>query len=187
MHTLRRFAPLTMLIGLVGCQAPKVDFSKIKQPPRAKELGAYDVFVGKWTWEGEALNADEKHKSWSGTAEWMWTLDKRCLHGQISARSADHSYDAAGIWSLDPRSGKYIWWMFNNWGYPQQGTASYDSETKTWNMPFSSVGLDGTTSYGKYVMTVKDKDTLEWHLTESADMMGMFKKLEMNATYKRAK
>lgn len=176
-----------MGICLAGCQAPQVDFSTIQRPARAEELDAYDVFVGKWTWEAEVLNADEKHKKWTGTAEWMWTLDKRCLHGQISAKSADLSYDAAGIWSRHPRSDKYIWSMFNNWGYPQEGTASYDAKSKTWTMPFTSVGLDGTTSHGKYVMTVKNNDTLEWRLTESADMMGMFKKLEMTGTYKRAK
>ncbi|MCZ6700001.1 MAG: hypothetical protein O7D94_13805 [Planctomycetota bacterium] len=187
MHMLRRFAALTVGIGLVGCQAPQVDFSTIKQPPRATELDAYEVFVGKWTWEAEALNADEKNKSWTGTAEWMWILDKRCLQGKISARSADLSYDASGNWSRDPRSGKYIWSMDNNWGYPQKGTASYDSESKTWTMPFNSVGLDGTTSHGKYVMKVTDNDTLDWHLTESVDMLGMFKKLEMKGTYKRAK
>ena len=170
-----------------GCAAPQVDYTKIERPERPAELDAYNVFAGSWTWEAEMLNAEEPNKKWTGKASWRWTLDKRCLHGQMSADSGDTHYETAGIWSWHPRSKKYIWWMFNDWGYPQEGTASYDETDKTWKMPFQSVGLDGTTSYGSYSMKVADNDTLEWRLQEWADMMHLFKKLEMTGTYKRVR
>ncbi len=54
-------------------------------------------------------------------------------------------------------------------------------------MKYKSIGLDGTTSYGSYSMKVADNDTLEWRLQEWADMMHLFKKLEMTGTYKRVR
>ncbi|MBN2563672.1 MAG: hypothetical protein JXQ75_22365 [Phycisphaerae bacterium] len=177
------------VVGILvsGCAAPKVDFTKIERPARATELDEYDVFVGSWTWEADMLNADDAHKKWKGTASWRWTLDKQCLHGLISSESGDVHFDAAGIWSWHPAAKEYIWWMFNNWGYPQEGTAAYDKAKKTWTMPYRSVGLDGTASYGTYCMKVVDNDTLEWCLDEWADMMHLVKKMEMKGTYKRTK
>ncbi len=171
---------------VAGCAAPTVDFAKINRPDRPDELKAYDVFVGSWTWEAEMLNAEAPHNKWTGTASWRWTLDDRCLHGTISGASGDTKYDSAGIWSWHPKNKKYIWWMFNNWGYPEQGSASYNEADKTWTMPYTSVGLDGTTSYGVHTLKVVDNDMLEWRLDEWADMAHWFKKLEMTGTYKRA-
>jgi len=52
-------------------------------------------------------------------------------------------------------------------------------------MPFTSVGLDGTTSYGLYTMQVVDDDTLDWTLIEWADGLHTIMKSEMRGTYKR--
>ncbi len=177
------------LIAVVisGCGAPKVDLSALERPPRASELDAYDVFVGLWDWNAEVLNAEAGDKSWTGQAEWRWALDKRCLQGSMSAKSDDAEFEAAGIWSWHPKKKKYIWTMFNNWGYPQQGNACYDEEAKCWTMNYESVGLDGTISYGKYKMKAVDNDTLEWTMDEWADVMHLFKKSEMTGTYKRQK
>jgi hypothetical protein len=54
-------------------------------------------------------------------------------------------------------------------------------------MTFKSVGLDGTTSFGRYQMTVVNNDTLDWHLDEWADGMHLVKKMEMKGSYKRRK
>ncbi len=170
-----------------GCAAPKVDFSSLERPGRAAELDAYNVFVGSWVWEAEVLNAEAGDKAWTGKAEWKWTLDKRCLHGMMSAKSASAEFEAAGIWSWHPRKKNYIWWMFNNWGYPQEGTATYDAESRCWKMTYESVGLDGTTSYGQYKMKVINNDTLDWRMDEWADMTHLMKKLEMTGRYKRAR
>lgn len=185
----RLFAAFGFLptILLVGCSDRTVDFSALERPERAAELAAFDVFVGEWTWEAEVLNADEKNKSWTGTAKWEWTLDERALHGLMSFQSTDVQFEAAGIWSWHPKSKKYLWWMFNDWGYPQQGTARYDANKKIWTMPYSAIGLDGTASYGAYRMTVVDNDTLRWEMTEWADFTRMIKKVEMLGTYKRVK
>ncbi len=170
-----------------GCAAPQIDFSALQQPARAAELAAYDVFVGKWIWEADVANAEGADKHWTGDAKWEWTLDDRCLHGVLSAKGAHAEFKAAGVWSWHPKDNKYIWWMFNNWGYPQQGTAKYDEATKTWTMPYQSVGLDGTTSHGCFTMKTVDNDTLDWSMVEWADMLHMVKKLEMTGTYKRQK
>ena len=170
-----------------GCAAPKVDFAKIKQPSRAAELDVYNVFVGKWKWEAEMLNAEGPDRTWTGTAEWTWALDNRYLHGNMEAKSANAKFTAEGIWSWHPTKKRYLWWMFNNWGYPQEGSASYDATRKLWTMDFVSVGLDGTKSYGRYRMTVVDADTLTWTLDEWADMVHSIAKVRMTGTYKRQK
>ena len=183
-----RTAAILLVIGAltsVGCTAKNLDFSTLEKPARASELSAYDIFVGQWDWEAEMVNAAEADKKWSGTAQWSWILDNRCLHGSMSAKNVHVSFEASGIWSWHPKSKKYIWWMFNNWGYPQNGTASYDSTTRRWKMPFTSIGLDGTTSHGLYTMKVVDDDTLDWTLIEWADGLHMIKKSEMRGTYKR--
>ena len=189
MNTMRKLVVLAVPAAALlaaGCGAPKVDFSTIERPPRAAELDAYNVFVGTWNWEAQMLNAEGPDKKWSGKAEWKWMLDKRCLHGTMSAKSDKAEFEAAGIWSWHPNTKKYIWTMFNNWGYPQHGTATYDADAKCWTMTYESVGLDGTMSYGQYQMTVVDKNTLEWYMDVWVDMTRVFKKnIEMTGKYKR--
>lgn len=168
-----------------GCTARNVDFSTMQKPDRASELSAFDVFVGEWDWKATVVNATDADKNWTGTAQWSWILDRRCLHGSMSAKSANAEFEAAGVWSWHPKQKNYIWWMFNNWGYPQQGTAKYNADTKHWTMPFKSVGLDGTTSYGLYTLTVINNDKIDWTLAEWADALHSIKKYEMTGTYVR--
>lgn len=182
-----RSVALIALVAVVagsGC-APKIDFAALERPARAAELDAYDVFVGTWNWEAEVLNSDAPDNRWTGKAQWRWALDKRYLHGTMSAKGAHTDFEAAGIWSWHPQAKKYKWWMFNNWGYPQEGTASYDEQAKCWTMNYTSVGLDGTTSYGYYRMTVAGADKLDWELVEWADLTHLVKKLEMKGAYTR--
>lgn len=174
-----------VLLMATGCTVPNVNFSDIQRPMRAAELDAYDVFVGSWDWEAEMVNAEEANRQWNGRAEWAWTLDRRCLEGRMSAKSGDTEFDSLGVWSWHPKQKKYIWWMFNNWGFPQNGTASYDEDLRQWTMKYKSVGLDGTTSHGKYEMNVVDNDTLDWRAEEWADSLHTVKKLDMTGTYKR--
>ncbi|MCP4593701.1 MAG: DUF1579 domain-containing protein [bacterium] len=188
MNTLGKVAVWSLpLVALMvsGCAAPTVDFTTLERPGRAPELDAYEVFVGQWVWEAEMVNAEGPDRHWTGTATWDWVLDGRYLHGQMSARSANASFEAAGTWSWHPTEKKHKWWMFNNWGYPQEGTATYDVDSRCWCMRFTSVGLDGTPSFGRYTMRVIDNDTLEWRVQEWADMAEMFPKMEMRGTYKR--
>jgi len=172
---------------VTGCTAPKADFANIKQPARPAELDAYDVFVGSWTWDAEMLNADEPNKKWTGTAEWKWTLDKRSLNGSFVSQNQSTKFEAEGKWSWHPREKKYIWGMFNNWGYPQRGTAKYDAANKCWTMDYKSVGLDGTTSHGRYCICVTDNDTLDWCMTEWRYPFHIGKKVEMKGKYTRKK
>lgn len=172
-------------VTLAGCSIRHVDFSSFERPPIAPELEPYGVFVGSWTWQAVMRNVDGAGQEWTGTAEWGWTLDNRSLRGRLEAASGATKYHAEGLWSWHPISKRYIWGMFNNWGYPQRGVASYDENAKCWRMDFKGVGLDGTTSYGRYRMTVIDKDTLDWSLAEWADPLRLIKKIEMNGTFKR--
>ena len=170
---------------LSGCAAPKVDFSQIERPARAAELDEYNVFVGSWDWHAEMLNAEEPDKTWTGTGQWEWTLDNRCLQGRLSAKSGRTNFDSMGIWSWHPKDKQYFWGLMNNWGYPQHGTAKYDKDSRSWTMPYTSVGLDGTASHGEYRMKVVDDNTLDWSMVEWADGLHMVKKMEMKGTYKR--
>jgi hypothetical protein len=186
MSTLRQLSKFAIIaaIALTGCAAKTVDMSKIHRPDRPSELDAYNTFVGSWTWQAEMMNADQAHRNWTGTAEWSWALDNRALHGHLTSTSGDVSFESAGLWSVSPGSKKYVWWMFNNWGYMQHGKATYNAGCKTWTMPFKSTGLDGTASEGEYVITVVDNNTLRWELHEWASMH-MAKKIEMKGTYTR--
>ncbi len=179
-------APLAMATAW-GCAAPNVDFSTMKQPARAAELDAYNLFVGDWDWKAEVVNTEGASKQWSGSATWAWTLDSRCLHGVMSSKSAEAAFNAAGVWSWHPAKKQYIWWMFNNWGYPQEGTATYDKSAKKWTMDYTSVGLDGTASTGCYTMQVTDKNTLDWRMTEWTDALHTVMKLDMKGKYIRKK
>jgi len=169
-----------------GCSGPKA-LSEIERPARAAELDAYNVFVGAWDWEAKVTGGkgEKVGTAYTGKAQWSWTLDERCLHGALSAKSDSTEFESEGIWSWHPKKKKYMWWMFNNWGYPQEGTAKYAPDTRSWTMKYESIGLDGSPSYGRYEMKVIDNNTLEWAMAESADMMGMFPKIEMKGTYKR--
>lgn len=174
-----------------GCSVSVVNLSSFKRPPRAPQLDAYDNFVGQWDWEAEVVGETEGASSWKGKAEWKWALDKRYLHGTMSAESDDAKFEAAGVWSWHPKRKKYVWSMFNNWGYPQHGTARYCKACCAgggcWRMDYKGVGLDGTTSYGRYTMCEKDSDTLDWSMIEWADPLHIIKKTEMKGTYKRRK
>ena len=147
-----------------GCTVSNVNFSNITRPARSEKMDAFSVFVGSWTWEATMVNADPQDQHWSGTAEWTWGLDQRVLTGHLAAKSARAEFEADGVWSWHPKKKQYVWWMFNNWGYPQSGTAKYDPDRRCWKMDFKSVGLDGTTSYGSNCMCLKDYDTIEWNV-----------------------
>ncbi len=176
-----------LFLAFSGCAAVKVDFAKITRPERPAQLSAYDVFVGSWDWKAEMLNAEGADRNWTGTAEWKWSLDQRCLVGHMKSTNAKATFEADGVWTWHPISKGYQWWMFNDWGYPQHGNASYDAKSKTWRMKYRSVGLDGTTSHGEYRMTAVDKDKLDWSCDEWADALHTIKKLEMKGTYTRKK
>lgn len=182
----RGLAVVGLGVAMVGCAAPKVDVSKIQRPERSAKLNAYDVFVGSWTWEAKMLNACGEGEKWTGTAEWEWGMDKRVLSGHMLSKSGKTEFESNGVWTWNANRG-YQWGMINNWGYIQTGLASYDEADRCWTMNYSSIGLDGTPSYGRYQMHVRDGDTLDWSCVEWADALHLAKKMEMTGTYKRKK
>jgi hypothetical protein len=178
-------ALMTAVVFAAGCSAPTIDFADIQRPDRPAELDHFNVFVGSWVWEAELMNAEGEARNWSGTAEWGWILDDRCLHGLLSAKSTEAQYDSAGVWTFHPKKKRYEWTMYNNWGYPQHGKAKYDTDTKTWMMTYSSTGLDGRKSYGRHKLQIVSDDEVKWCNEEWADPLHMFKKFDMQGVFKR--
>lgn len=174
-------------LSLSGCTPRQVNLDMLRRPPRAAQLDALSVFVGSWTWQAEIVHAAPVVKNWSGTASWAWALDNRCLKGEIASQCGDTKFSSSGIWSWDQRARRFAWSMYNDWGHPQQGTATYDEGSRQWVMSYRSVGLDGTPSHGRYVMTVINDDTLGWEMVEWADRLHFIKKMEMKGTYNRKK
>lgn len=174
------------VVAASGCASLSKRIVEIQPPPRPAELDVYEKFVGTWDWEAEMVGAEDPGtKHWSGTAEWSWSLEKRFLHGSMSSRSERLSFDATGLWSWHPTKKKHYWWMFNNWGYPQEGTANYNPERQRWAMSYTSVGLDGTRSYGRYLLEHVSADRIDWRMIEWADPFRLVKKMEMIGSYKR--
>ena len=48
----------TMFLVVLGCASPKLDFAALERPPRAAELGAFDVFVGEWDWQADVVDIE---------------------------------------------------------------------------------------------------------------------------------
>lgn len=176
---------VSVAAAAIGCTPKNVSPDMLTRPARAPQLEALRVFVGAWTWEAEILNAEPGVRNWAGTASWTWTLDGRCLKGDIASQSGATRFASSGMWGWDDRARRYAWSMYNDWGHPQQGTASYNAKTGKWVMPYRSIGLDGTPSYGRYLMTVVDNNTLEWEMVEWADRLHLITKMEMKGTYRR--
>jgi Protein of unknown function (DUF1579) len=173
-----------LAVSLVGC-TPDVDFASIQKPSPPEQLGNLKAFVGAWTWEAERVVDDGPDEAWKGTAEWKWVLGGTYLFGKMTSTGPNQSFNSSGYWGWHPKKKTYVWWMLNDWGYPQEGTAKYDASDKRWTMSYEGVGLDGTTSHGRYTMTVVDDRTLEWSMTEWADALHTIKKIEMNGRYLR--
>lgn len=175
-----------VLALLAGCAtAKKIDLSEIHRPDRATQLAAFDALVGSWNWEAELLNAEEPDRKWTGTAEWKWELNDRWLGGRLSAKCSRSEFTAGGAWGWNASKRQYEFFLLNDWGYSQEGSARYDATTRTWTMDYEGIGLDGSHSDGRYVLRVVDSDTLDWSMEEWTDGLHMGKKLEMKGTYKR--
>ena len=167
-----------------GCGPVEVDFATIEKPQPAPELAPLDCFVGDWTLEAERTLKEGNVEKWTGTASWKWVLSDMYLHGDLTV-SGPTSFVASGYWGWHPIKKIYVWRMINDWGYPQEGTATYDDETKKWVMNYKGIGLDGTDSWGRYILTWLDDNTIEWAYHEWADGLKMIKKVEMQGAYKR--
>lgn len=180
------FAMISVAMGLAGCGPARVDFSEMQKPAPGAELDNLKQFVGDWAWEAERTVPDGEPENWSGTANWSWVLDAMYLRGEMTSSGEGKRFSSIGYWGWHPKRRTYVWWMLNDWGYPQEGNASYDAEQKLWTMNYEGIGLDGTSSYGRYTIRVVDDNTLEWNLVEWADMLRCcFKKIQMTGIYKR--
>ena len=172
-------------LALTGCMSPKAGFAEIQKPATPTQMSDFKDFIGSWTWEAQLSTGEGEPEEWTGSATWDWVLGGTYLHGELTSTGPHQSFASSGYWGWHPTRRTYVWWMLNDWGYPQEGTAAYNAAEKQWTMNYHGVGLDGTTSHGRYTMKVVDQDTLEWTMTEWADLCRLFKKIEMTGTYKR--
>ena len=177
---------LAILLFLAGCGPANVNFSQMEKPAPSPELRNFEPFVGDWTWEAQRIPAEGDPMKWSGTAHWEWALGGTYLKGEMTSSGEGQSFSSEGYWGWHPKRKTYVWWLLNDWGYPQEGTATFDADEKLWTMDFQGVGLDGTTCYGTYTVHVLDENTLEWTLDEWADPTRFaIKKLQMTGAYRR--
>ena len=177
---------VSLTVSQFGCHANSARIA-LQRPAQPAEMNAFAPFVGSWTWTAKETTSGDAARTWSGTTKWEWALDNRCLHGQLTARAGDLSYDSTGMWTWNVSKRQYQFWMFNNWGYPREGVAHYNAADKSWTMPYRCTGLDGTNSHGRYTIKFIDDNTFDWTMTEWADALHMVKKIELAGQYKRSK
>ena len=132
-----------VLLSVAGCMKPQEKLATLQRPERSAEMDALETFVGAWDVEAEMLGVEGADRMWKGMAEWRYTLDGRALAGNMSLRNPKAPFQTQGLWSYNPAKKTYVWSIFNDWGYPQQGKAKYKVDKQTWVMDYVGSGLDG--------------------------------------------
>jgi hypothetical protein len=177
-----------MLATLVGCQQPKTDLSEMMKPPeRPAELDRLEMFVG--TWKGVAEmsvpGSDEVMTS-KGVETMGWDADKWLLvsHFEYGAEGESPTRGVA-IWTWDPRAGKYRVWTFDNHGYCEEGSATYDEDTGIWRFKTKSRSqVTGREFSGEGKLKMADDSTMDWDWTVW-DGWKLRKLFEMKGTTRR--
>lgn len=173
------------LLGIAfGCATNPPHGSYSVRPPRSEEVESLGYFVGSWDWFVEG-QLDGAAAQWSGSAEWDWTLDRRCLQGRIAGRSGNLSVEMAGVWTWHPTERRYMWWLFNDWGFPQEGTAALDAASRRWTFDYVGVGTDGQSTFGRYTVVAEDANTFSWRMDEWADALRLSRRAELAGTFHR--
>jgi hypothetical protein len=154
---------------LIGCQQPQVDMAEmVKAPPRPAELDRLDMLVGAWegTAEMKVVGSDEVVTS-KGVETISWDADKWVLLSHFQyAMGDDEEMKGLEIWTWDAKAGKYRIWSFDNSGYCESGTATYDEETRTWHFKGKSRStVTGESFVGKGSAQMVDDNTQEWNYT----------------------
>jgi hypothetical protein len=177
-----------LVVVLAGCQAPKADLDELmKPPPRPVELDQLEMLVGTWEGAGEmkVAGADEVMTS-HGVETTAWEGDKWLLVSRFDYSLGEQGKAiGVGIWTWDPKAKKYRLWAFDNYGYCETGTATYDEDSRTWRLKTKSRNPGTGESYvGEGTLTMPDDDTQEWEFTYWDDWK-LNKCFEMAGTSRR--
>ena len=173
MNRIRLTGVAVALLALVltGCQKPDMDLAEVmKLPPRAPELAHLDAFVGTWHGIGKAkMEGSDKLITTSGVEDVRWEADGRLLVSTYEYTMADvkDKYQGIGVMLWDPKAKKVRSWSFSNYGEVGEGTMTYDTATRTWNMKGKGVDLaSGHRKCGHGTVTFEDDNTQRWEWTE---------------------
>lgn len=185
---------VTLWMGLVGMAvvgcAPKMTVEKMKEmkPQRPAELDKLNMLAGKWEASGEAkMMGLDKPLTAKGTSQMAWDCDNWYLVEHSDYEMSElGKMKAIGIWTYDPKAKKYRIWWFDSMGATGRGTATFDEETKTWQMKAKGQSPYGKTA-GRGTTKMLDNNTIEWSWEEwpAWDLFGMMKVFDMKGTSKR--
>jgi len=170
---------------LVGCM-PKMTIEELKEemPQRPPELDQLNDFVGKWESTGQADFAflDETLKT-HGNWEANWEGDGRYLvtrhEGTIEKLGTMTGLETS---TYDSNNGMYRSTWTDSFGSVGIGHSTYDADTRTWHLVYSTLHGPWGKSTMKGTMKLVNDDTMDWSWTE---YMGWTKTAEMSGTARR--
>lgn len=180
---------LVLLTSVVGCHKPNME-DMMAMPPRPAALDDLNMFVGTWkgTYEMKMAGTDEVMTGTSVNRV-EWGADNWVLIEHMEAEGAENpeeKYVAMGTWVYDPSIGKFRIYGFNNMGSIEQGTATYDAETRTWHHKGKSRETNhGKTTVWEGTTRMLEDGGMEWNYTSWADPMRFKKMMEMSGTARR--
>ncbi|HUU99207.1 MAG TPA: hypothetical protein VM487_26030 [Phycisphaerae bacterium] len=152
---------------LIGCQQQQVDMAEMMKP-RPAELDQLEMLVG--TWEGTAetkVAGSDEVMTGEGVETYSWDADKWLLVNHFEYKTGDEGeMRGLAIWTWNAKAEKYRIWSFDNGGYCESRSATYDQETKTWHFKGKSRNtVSGEKFVGKGSSQMVDSDTQEWNYT----------------------
>lgn len=173
---------------LVGCQAPKIDLDEMmKAPPRPAELDQLEMLVGTWEVTAEMkVEGSGEVMTGRGVETISWDADKWLLVDRFEYTLGDEGkVTGLAIWTWDAKAKKYRLWAFDNYGYYETGTATYDEDSRTWRFKTKSRNPGTGENYvGEGALTMVDCDTQEWNMTYW-DGWKLMKAFEIEGTSRR--
>lgn len=149
-----------------GCASSKMNMEEMMQAPsRPAELDALNAFTGTWSasWECTMEGMPEPMKG-TGMSVVAWECDKWVMLERFTGSMGEDKFQGIGMWSYDPKSGKYQMRWMDSFGGVGDGTATYDAATRTWTMKGKGSGMQDSVMEG--TMRFVDDNTMEWTHTE---------------------
>lgn len=77
-------------------------------------------FVGEWTGTGDVL-PNPWGPAGPVTGDWTFALDHggfNLIHSYREVRPGGYLFDAHGVLTVDPATCEYVWFWFDNYGFP---------------------------------------------------------------------
>lgn len=174
------FAPF-----LGGCGGPQQNMQEMKPPPRPAELDKLDRLLGRWegTAEMKMPGVEEPMKS-TGINRVEWACDKRVLMENLDLDLDDGSkMTGIGLWTWDPKRGRYRTWFFDSFGSVFQGWAKFANDSDTLNFKGQGTNpMTGKPTYGEGTLQFTTDNTMTWTWKEWDDPLKWGPATEMTGT-----